>query len=54
MDLRLLQSHARLTKCQRRIDYDWNGKEASFLDVVLTFVKEYSFPHYKFLKDGWM
>ncbi len=54
MDLRLLKSHARQTKHQIRIDYDWDGKEANFANLVLSFVKEYLFPHYKFLKDGWM
>jgi hypothetical protein len=54
MDLRLLKSHARQTKHQIRIDYDWVGKEANLTDLVLTFVKEYLFPRYKFLKDGWM
>ncbi len=52
MDLRLLKSHARQTKRQIRINYDWDGEEANFADLVLTFVKEYLFPHYKFLKDG--
>jgi hypothetical protein len=33
MDLRLLKSHARQTKCQIRIDYDWDGKEANFADL---------------------
>jgi hypothetical protein len=51
MDLRLPKSHARQTKHQIRIDYDWDGKEANFADSVLTFVKEYLFPRYKFLKD---
>ncbi len=54
MDLRLSKPHARQTKCQIRIDYDWDGKEANFADSVLSFVKEYLFPHYMFLKDGWM
>ncbi len=54
MDLRLSKSHARQTKRQIKIDYDWDGKEANFADSVLTFVKEYLFPYYKFLKDGWM
>jgi hypothetical protein len=54
MELRLSKSHARQTKCQIRIDYDWDGKEAIFADLVLSFVKEYLFPHVKFLKDGWM
>jgi hypothetical protein len=42
------------TKCQKRIDYDWVGKEANFADLVLTFIKGWLFPRYKFLKDGWM
>ncbi len=28
MDLRLSKSHGRQTKCQIRLDYDWDGKEA--------------------------
>jgi hypothetical protein len=54
MELRLSKSHARQTKCKIRIDYDWDGKEANFADLVSTFVKEYLFPRNKFLKDGWM
>jgi hypothetical protein len=34
MDLRLSKSHARQTKCQIRIDYDWDGKEANLADLV--------------------
>jgi hypothetical protein len=54
MNLRLLKSHAKQTKRQIRIDYNWDGKEANFADLGLSFVKEYLFPRYKFLKDGWM
>jgi hypothetical protein len=54
MDLRLSKSHARQTKHQIRIDYNWDGKEANFSDLVSIFVKEYLFPSYKFLKNGWM
>ncbi len=36
MELRLLKSHARQTKRQIRIDYDWDGKEAIFTDSVST------------------
>ncbi len=53
MDLRLSKSHMRQTKHQIRINYDWDGKEANY-NSVLTFVKEYLFTHYKFLKDRWM
>ncbi len=52
MDLRLSKSHARQTKRQIRIDYDWDGKEANFADSVLSFVKEYVLPCFEFLKDG--
>jgi hypothetical protein len=54
MELRLSKSHAKKTKHQKRINYDWDGKEANFADSVLSFVREYLFPHFKFLKDGWM
>jgi hypothetical protein len=54
MELRLSKSHARQTKCQIRIDYDWDSKEANFADLVLSFNKEYLFPRIKFLKDVWM
>ncbi len=30
----------------------WQG--GLFADLVSSFVKEYLFPRYKFLKDGWM
>jgi hypothetical protein len=53
MELRLSKSHARQTKCQISIHYDWDNKEANFADSVLSFVKEYCF-RFKFLKDGWM
>ena len=54
MELRLSKSHARQTKCQIRINYDWDGKEANFANSVLSFVKEYLFPRYNILKDSWM
>ncbi len=44
----------RQTKRQIRIDYNWDGKEANFADSGLSFVKEYLFQSFKFLKDGWM
>jgi hypothetical protein len=30
MELRLSKSHARQTKCQIRIDYNWDSKETNF------------------------
>ncbi len=46
MELRLSKSHARQMKCQIRIDCDWDGKEANFAESVLSFLKEYLFPHF--------
>ncbi len=40
MDLRLSKSHARQTKCQIRINYNWDGKEANFVDSGSSVVKE--------------
>jgi hypothetical protein len=54
MDLRLSESHVRQTKHEIKIDCDWDGNEANFLDSVSSFVKEYLFPHYNFLKDRLM
>ncbi len=54
MELRLSKSHARQKKHQIRINYGWDDKEANFADSVSSFVKEYLFPRFKFLKDRWM
>ncbi len=54
MELKLSTSTARQTKHQIRNDYNWEGKEANFVDSVLSFAMEYLFPRFKFLKDGWM
>jgi hypothetical protein len=54
MELRLSKSHLSQTKCQIRIEYDRDGEEDNFADSVLSFVKEFLFPRFKFLKDGWM
>ncbi len=54
MELRLSKSTVRQMKRQIRNNYDWDGKEAYFADSVLSFAKEYLFPHFKFLKDGWI
>ncbi len=54
MELRLSKSTARQTKRRIRNNYNWDGKEANFADSVSNFAKEYLFPHFKFLKDGWM
>ncbi len=54
IDLILSKCGVRQTKHQITINYDWDGKEANIADSVLSFVQEYLFPCYKFLKDGWM
>jgi hypothetical protein len=54
IELRLSKSHARQTKGQIRIGYNWDSEDANFANSVLSFVKEYLFPRYKFLKDGWL
>ncbi len=54
MELRLSKFTARQTKCQIRNDYNWDCKEANFADSVSSFAKEYLFPRFKLLKDGWM
>jgi hypothetical protein len=37
VELRLLKSHARQTKRQIRINYDWDGKEANFCQLGFEF-----------------
>jgi hypothetical protein len=54
MELILSKSTAGQTKHQIRNDYDWDGKEVNFAESVSSFAKEYLFPLFKFLKDGWM
>jgi len=31
----------------------WSGEEINFADSVNTFVQEFLFPRYKFLREGW-
>ncbi len=50
MELRLSKSTARQMKCQIRKDYDWDGKKANFADSVLSFAKQYLFPHFEFFE----
>ena len=53
-EIRMKKSLFWQTKRQIRIDYDWDGEEANLSDKVSEWVKEYLFPRYKFLKEGWM
>jgi hypothetical protein len=32
---------------------NWTGEEANLANKITEFCKDYLFPHYKFLKDGW-
>jgi hypothetical protein len=32
---------------------DWTGEEAHLADKITEFCKDFLFPRYKFLKDGW-
>lgn len=42
------------TKIAIRNDNAWTCDEGNLADKVTAFCKEYLFPRYKFLKDGWM
>ncbi len=54
MDLRLSKSHARQTKCKMWIDYNWDGKEANFVDLVSTFLRNICFHVIRFWRtNGW-
>jgi hypothetical protein len=43
MDLRLSKSHSRQTKRQIRINYNWDGKEANFADLVSSLLRNICF-----------
>ena len=34
-------------------EYQWTGEETNFAEMVNHFCKNFLFPRYKFLKDGW-
>ena len=44
MEIRVLKLHDRQMKRQMRIDYEWDGEEATLLDKVSYWVKTYLFP----------
>ena len=44
----------RSTKTAIRNDNAWTCEEGNLADKVTAFCKEYLFPRYKFLKEGWM
>ncbi len=41
------------TKGKIRNANDWTGEEAHLADKITEFCKDFLFPRYKFLKDGW-
>ncbi len=52
--IEIVEISCEANKSQKKINYNWDGKEANFADSVSSFIKEYLFPRFKFLKDGWM
>jgi hypothetical protein len=34
-------------------EYQWTGEETNFAKIVIHFCKNFLFPRYKFLRDGW-
>jgi hypothetical protein len=47
------KSNSQSTKGHIQNAIDWTGEEANLTDKITEFCKDYLFPHYKFLKDGW-
>jgi hypothetical protein len=47
------KSNNKSTKGDIRNANDWTGEEANLVDKVMEFCKDFLFPHYKFMKDGW-
>jgi hypothetical protein len=43
----------RSSKRDIRDSNGWTGNEAILADKVAKFSRDYMFPHYKFLKEGW-
>jgi hypothetical protein len=48
-----LRNKSRTNKKDLRDSLKWSGEEINFADSVNTFVREFLFPRYKFLRDGW-
>ncbi len=47
------KSNSKSTKGDIQNANDWTGKKANLADKVMKFCKDFLFPCYKFLKDGW-
>jgi hypothetical protein len=41
------------SKKELQQSYEWNEDDLSFSDAVISFCKEFLFPHYKFLGKRW-
>ena len=48
-----LSYNSRGTKGDIRKDYDWNSEEVNLSDRVSLFCRDYLFPRFKFLSEGW-
>jgi hypothetical protein len=48
-----LRNKSRPNKKDLRESMRWSGEEINFADSVNTFVREFLFPRYKFLRGGW-
>ena len=48
-----LRNKSRPNKKDLRESMRWSGEEINFTDRVNTFVREFLFPRYKFLRGGW-
>jgi hypothetical protein len=48
-----LRNKSRPNKKDVRESMRWSGEEINFADSVNTFVREFLFPRYKFLRGGW-
>ena len=48
-----LRNKGRPNKTSLRVSLNWTGEEVNFADSVFTFVREFLFPRYKFLRHGW-
>ena len=48
-----LRNKGRPNKTSLRVSLKWTGEEVNFADSVFTFVREFLFPRYKFLRGGW-
>ena len=48
-----LRNKGRPNKTSLRVSLNWTGEEVNFVDSVFTFVREFLFPRYKFLRHGW-